>query len=75
MTYALNTDWANQSVADRTCRGAGGVLVTYFSVREQVRGDTRPSADRGPCGAASVLLGRAWGALRRAWTTGFPGAR
>jgi hypothetical protein len=37
MTYTLYTDWANQSVADRSCRGAGGVLVTYFTVREQVR--------------------------------------
>jgi hypothetical protein len=41
MTYMLNTDWANQSVADRSCRSAGGILATYYTVREQVRGSCR----------------------------------
>jgi hypothetical protein len=36
MTYVLNTEWANNSVADRSCRSQGGFLATYYTVREQV---------------------------------------
>jgi hypothetical protein len=41
MTYVLNTEWSNQSVADRACRSQGSVLVTYYTVREQVGGAAR----------------------------------
>jgi hypothetical protein len=55
MTYVLNTEWSNQSVADRACRSQGSVLVTYYTVREQVRRATQAgrAGDRQHCQHAS----------------------
>jgi hypothetical protein len=57
MTYVLNTEWSNYSMADRSCRAGGGFLVSYFTVREQVGcGSAAPAAALWQCHNASGLL-------------------